>query len=49
MADWNSCEHEWEEVEGCMLDPKRTTVECKKCGCPGEQWVETGEVDWPCT
>jgi len=50
MSDeWRNCQHEWKEVESHLTDPARIEVECKKCGTPGEKWLATGEVDWPCT
>jgi len=44
-SDWDSCDHEWEEVES-MCD---RAVECTKCRCPGELDHKSGEVNWPCT
>jgi hypothetical protein len=52
---WDVCEHQWSitpgdwdlgDVPGMGA---REDVTCVKCQCPGERYVETGEVDWPTT
>lgn len=47
--NWAWCDHDWREVDSQMTDPERVAVVCRKCQCPGEKWLETGEVEWPTT
>jgi hypothetical protein len=50
VSDWKTCEHEWETDTGswdCPLTEEQ--VVCKKCGCPGQRTIKTGEVYWPTT
>lgn len=41
---WDSCSHEWEDVES-MMD---RAVECTKCGVPGQRQLDD-TVYWPAT
>ena len=49
MNIWDECEHEWEEIESQFSNEKYIYVKCKKCGCPGEKDLATGDVFWPAT
>jgi hypothetical protein len=51
VTDWDACEHDWVIFQGTWIvnDDRREEVRCRHCGCPGERWVDTGEVDWPTT
>lgn len=49
MSRWDTCEHEWEEVDDDLCPPQCTSVECKKCEVPGQRNDNTGEVFWPAT
>lgn len=52
--DWSTCNHNWiisgdgelGDVPGCG---PREEVTCSICGCPGERFISTGEVEWPTT
>jgi hypothetical protein len=46
---WEDCEHKWEEVESQLSNEFVTEVRCKKCDCPGEMNLVSGEVYWPAT
>lgn len=47
--NWETCEHKWKEVEAQDLSETFGSVECEKCGCPGEMTWATKEVFWPAT
>ena len=49
MADWDTCAHEWAEVEDMGNNEYRVMVRCQFCGCPGEKYYDDGHVDWPAT
>jgi hypothetical protein len=54
VSDWNECQHDWEAVGDLDLGDvagmgEREEVLCAKCGCPGERYSKSGEVDWPTT
>lgn len=47
MSDiWDNCEHDW--VESGIDDDIDGSVECSKCGCPGQVQAD-GTVYWPAT
>lgn len=51
---WYDCEHEWtaygdEDLGDVPGMGSRVAVVCVKCGCPGEMYEESGQVDWPTT
>ena len=41
--EWKIAPGDWDAAEG------RSSVECEKCGVPGERTDKTGEVYWPAT
>lgn len=50
MDDWDDCEHEWKvKVDSQFSNERYEDVYCTKCQCPGERFLETGEVYWPAT
>lgn len=45
---WDSCpEHAWEERESQFSNEKEADVSCTRCGMPGSQDRETGDVYYP--
>lgn len=44
--EWKARDHDLGEVAG--LGPREDVV-CIKCGCHGERYTRTGQVDWPAT
>lgn len=49
MSEWTKCDHEWEEVDSEYGNENYSEVICKKCKCPGEKDLRTGDVFWPAT
>lgn len=57
---WDQCyEHDWQidpsdwdlgDVSGTgpFAGPREAVI-CSKCQCPGERYINSGEVEWPTT
>lgn len=49
MADQETCNHEWEELDSQFNNENYTDVKCIHCGVYGEKDNKTDEVYWPVT
>ena len=47
--EYETCEHDWKEVDSQSNSEVVEDVRCVKCGCAGERDTSTGGVVWPTT
>lgn len=48
--EWKDCDHKWTvDIDSQAHSETKVAVHCKKCWCPGEKNLKTGEVFWPAT
>jgi hypothetical protein len=47
---WDGCEHDWKiDPDSQFHNDRSEAVTCRKCGCPGDRDIATGDTYWPAT